>query len=173
MEAVDFITALGRVLHDGTLRDAFARDADAFVISINLRESDRPAFLRLSPADLEVQARVLLHKRFDQVRRLLPHTCRALGKSAWEEFAATLRSGSQAGAGFAVEDAHQFCSQLARTQSDCLCTVELNRCRFAQRRRRMALHLVRRPQGRRSHALQLLVRFGPSRWREWQIYFGA
>src|SRR5687767_8469200 len=84
--AIDFVTALGRVLCNGGLRDAFATDLVAVVWQIGLRESDRQAFLQLWPADLEFQANILLRKRFDVIRRTLPRTCRNLGRDAWLEF---------------------------------------------------------------------------------------
>ena len=64
MAAIDFITALGRVLQDGALRDAFALDPLALARRLDLRERDQPLFLQLDPADLEFQARVLVRKRF-------------------------------------------------------------------------------------------------------------
>ena len=86
---IDFVTALGRVLHDGSLRDAFVADPVAFVRGLGLAEADRDRFLRLVPADLEFQARVLLRKRFVLVRDILPRTCENLGDEAWPEFAGT------------------------------------------------------------------------------------
>lgn len=171
MAAVDFITALGRVLHDGTLRDAFAHDATAFVKTIDLRESDQASFLRLSPTDLEVQARVLLRKRFDQVRRLLPRTCQALGKSAWEHFVVSVRSSEAYGNDTKVQDAYRFCTHVARVQTSGVCAREFNRCRFAISRRGVSLHLVK--ESGRIPAIQLFVRLRGERWREWRIYAGV
>jgi hypothetical protein len=159
-------------LHDGALRDAFARDASTFVKAINLRESDHAAFLRLSPTDLEVQARVLLRKRFDQVRRLLPRTCLALGKSAWEHFVSSIRSNETRGSSPFVEDAYQFCAHANRVRPGSVCAQEFNRCRFANGHQRASLHLVKHSVNHRLPAIQLLIRLSAKHWHEWQIYVG-
>ena len=74
MEEIDFITALGRWLRDGRLRDAFAVNPQTVAEQIKLTANDWPGFLQLRAADLEFQARILLRKRFDLVQQLLPET---------------------------------------------------------------------------------------------------
>ncbi len=51
---LDFVTALGRLLQSGALRDAFAADAAAVARQIGVRESERAAVERLVPAELEI-----------------------------------------------------------------------------------------------------------------------
>jgi len=169
---IDFITALGRVLYDGAMRDAFVRDAGAFMESINLRESDRAAFLRLSPADLEIQARILLRKRFELVRRISPRTCQTLGPSAWNHFVVSCRSGSSRETEGAAQDANQFFAHLVRVQPASIYEAELNRSRFSNAQRRAAVHLIKRSENQWLPAIQLLIRLRPQGWREWQIYAG-
>src|SRR5580658_6887219 len=86
MPVIDFTAALGRLLRDGALRDALAADPRALVARLGVRASDQPALLQLAPDDLEFQARVLLRKRFDSLRRILPETCARLGDEAWSSF---------------------------------------------------------------------------------------
>ena len=166
---IDFVTALGRVLHDGSLRDAFVADPVAFVRGLGLMETDRDRFLRLVPADLEFQARVLLRKRFVLVRDVLPRTCENLGDDAWPEFlrhgrAVAPRSGAQT-----AEDAFGFSLHLMDCRPGALCPVEFNRCRFVREGSRIALHLVPSPRRARLPSIQVLFRRGPRRWREWRV----
>ncbi|MEO6567283.1 MAG: hypothetical protein ABIO94_00860 [Opitutaceae bacterium] len=175
MAAVDFITLLGRVLQDGALRDAFQADANAFVRHSALREEDRTSFVRLVPAELEAQARVLLRKRFDLVRRLLPETCRKMGRDAWFEFERYGRSAAPARAAEVARDAAAFSEHLRATHATALCLPEHNRARFVSAHRRLALHLVSvTPRNRtRRWGVQLLVRQRATRWRELMLFLGG
>ena len=171
--AIDFITALGRVLHDGALRDAFTADAGTFVREIELRENDQPAFLRLAPADLEIQARVLLRKRFDLVRSHLPMTCREMGKGAWDAFANYGRACVPKTKDSIAEDALYFSQYVGKTQPEFLCAVELNRCRFACEQRRLSIHVVSGIRKKWLPSLQVLIRRDTTRWMEWRVFLGA
>lgn len=84
--AIDFTTAFGRLLRDGALRDAFARNREITVAAMPVREHDRPALAQLNSEDLEFQATVLLRKRFGEVRRHLPLTIERLGDESWTAF---------------------------------------------------------------------------------------
>jgi hypothetical protein len=169
LAAVDFITALGRLLHDGSLRDAFAADPAAAIRQIGVQEQDRATMLQLSPRDLEFQARVLLRKRFVLVEKLLPATCGSLDGAAWPEFAKCSRS-SRAGEGDpVVADAADFIRHLRRALPQVIDPMEAHRCEFAGRKHRLSLRLVLRAG---LPLLHLLVRRGPDRWSEWQLHFG-
>ena len=170
MAAVDFITALGRVLHSGALRDAFAADAVACVRRIGLRESDWPAFLQLAPADLEFQARTLLRKRFELVRRALPATCTALGREAWPVFERYGRLNAPAGRDPTNGDILGFALHLDHESNESLDPGELNRCRFVCGSRRLAGHIVISPRRLGLPTLQILLRQGSGRWQEWRLY---
>lgn len=170
MAAVDFITALGRLLRDGAMRDAFAANPHALTAQLNLRESDCSALARLIPADLEFQARVLLRKRLDIVHRILPETCRLLDVEVWPVFHAYARSSWPANGQSAAHDAYGFCRHLQQHQPNALCVAELNRLHFALSRRRLALHLITRNKSK--PALQILLRLGRWRWREMTLFFG-
>lgn len=138
MAAIDFITVLGRVLRDGKLRDEFARDAATFVQQSGLRAEDHVSFLQLDPVELEQQARVLLRKRFDLVRRFSPETCRALGNEAWTEFECYGRSSAPTGKHPAAEDAASFAEHLRTTRPGVVRMSEFVRARFVCRERRTA-----------------------------------
>lgn len=167
MAALDFITALGRVLHDGAARDAFAADPAAYARSIALRETDVATFIRLDPADLEFQARVLLRKRYGLVREVLPRTCENLGGDAWPEFVRYGRSHAPAGTEQTTTDALGFTRHLGQARPAALCPLERKRCQFVLGRRSFALHFVRCTH---SPTLQVLRRQSETRWQEWLIY---
>lgn len=173
MADVDFITALGRVLHDGALRDALAENPDAFVRRIGLREADRPAFLKLVPADLEFQAAVLLRKRFALLKPMLPATIRLLGKEAWPEFAVYSRSAPLPPHAATVCDAFGFCTHLQRRRPEVVCPVELNRSDFAFHQRRFSARIAAKHPSSRFPRLQLMLRLKGNRWWEWQVYFAT
>lgn len=166
MSEIDFTAALARLLTDGRLRDAFAVDPVATLDSLGVPATEQDAFRQLNPADLEFQARVLLHKRFEQIRSWLPSVCRRLDDAAWpmfEKFARTRPPGN------ATSEALEFaCS----TGADRNCS-ELHRLRFITGSQRWSLAGV--PdlpiRGRSRRGLQLLLRRG-EQWRELAIYFG-
>jgi hypothetical protein len=169
--AIDFVTALGRLLRDRALRDAFAADPLATATRLGLRASDQPAFARLIPAELEFQAEVLLRKRFDSVRRVLPNTCRGLSRDGWREF----HHYSQATGVASRNDSHGFCEYLTRTRPAALCPLERNRCRFVRSGRRWAVHVAcasRGAAGRRRPILQLFLGARTGQWHEWHVSIG-
>jgi hypothetical protein len=170
--ATDFITALGRLLRDGALRDALAANPDAVAAQLNLRPGDAAALAQLVPADLEFQARVLLGKRCDLVRRIIPESCRRLGGETWPVFHAYARTNWPTREPSAAHDAHGFCRHLQQHQPDSLCRAELNRLRFALSQKRFALHFIRRrpPHNQPRPALQLFFRLDRRHWRETTIY---
>jgi hypothetical protein len=152
---LDFITALGRVLHNGTERDAFAANPAAYARRIGLRELDIPAFIRLPPADLEFQARIL------------PRTCETLGGEAWPEFARYARTHAPAGKDPVAKDALGYTHHLARTRPNALCPIERNRCHFVVGQHNFALHFVRRAN---SPGIQIMRRKTQTQWKEWIVY---
>ncbi len=173
MATVDFITAFGRLLRDGAMRDAFAANPHALAAQLNLRESDCAALAQLIPADLEFQARVLIRKRLDLVQRIIPETCRLLASETWSVFQAYARANWPTSGQSAAHDAHGFCRHLQQHQPDALCKAELNRLRFVLSRRPFGLHFIRRKCTRNESkpALQVFLRFGRRRWREITCYF--
>lgn len=178
MAAIDFITALGRLLQDGALRDAFSKDRHALAERMNVADTDRTLFLQLVPADLEFQARVLLRKRFDLVRQRLPGTCQELDRgganASWEEFQSYGRTQMPTAKDPGAEDILGFCRHLQTSHPQALCPEEFNRVHFAYSHRPGALHLVKRMlvRGRRHGGLQIFLRYPSGRWHEWRLGFG-
>lgn len=173
MVAIDFITAFGRLLRDGAMRDAFAANPRALAAQLNLCASDCAALSQLIPADLEFQAGVLIRKRLDSVRRIIPETCRLLGAETWPTFHAYARTSWPPREHSAAHDAHGFCRHLQHHQPNSLCEAELNRLRFVLSQDRFSIHFIRH-KGKRNKsqpALQLILRFGRQRWREITFYF--
>src|SRR5262245_20399288 len=66
----DFTTAFARLLRDGPLRDAYARDPHSALDALDLDPSERAALVTIGPQDLELQAEVFLRKRFESLSRL-------------------------------------------------------------------------------------------------------
>lgn len=172
--ALDFVTALGRLLQSGPLRDAFAADAPTVAATMNVRAEDRASFLQLVPNDLEAQAVVLLRKRFDLVRHALPRTCAELGKQAWPEFRGYARKRWPQGDALVVHDAWGFCTHLRDARADALCPREWNRVRFAHGKERFVIRYVSAAQSAASArgGVQIFFRPRAARWHEWWIYFG-
>lgn len=173
MAEIDFITALGRLLRDGNLRDAFATNPQAVAIQINLRRADWPAFLQLAPADLEFQAHILLRKRLELVRPLLPETARRLGGNFWPQFHEYARNHWPDEPRAALQDALQFCARL-RQSPQTVSESEWNRLWFARSKKHLAVcgrwrETVR---GKTHPQLQIFFRGRTQRWREFIFRFG-
>jgi hypothetical protein len=170
---IDFITALGRLLRDGLLRDAFHADPRAVAAQMDLRESDRDAFVRLNPEDLEFQAGVLIRKRFDTVQKFTPETFRRLGCEAWPRFSKYARSYWPAEKDSITKDAYEFCRNLLHGHQEFLCEAEWNRFQFIFGRRRFAVFCVRGIliRHKRRTVLQVFVR-SSARWHE-RLFFMA
>ena len=173
--AIDFVTALGRILSDAALRAAFAADPVGVARELRLREADRPAFLRLRLVDLEFQARVLLRKRFDLVRLVLPQTFRNLGNDAWSEFQRCTENAPplQTDQAQKIEDAFAFSRHLHRLRPRALCSVEASRAQFARGHARLGLRFIwaKTSRGSRRPGVQIFLRRS-ARWDEYLVYFG-
>jgi hypothetical protein len=171
--AIDFATALSRLLRDGSLRDAFAADPIRLTRELGVSDDDFQALVSLSPAELEIQANVLLRKRFDEVRRLLPVTCSRIGKVAWSSFKGYARSHWPQHVPMALCDARAFCIFLRLHNTQALCRSEENRVVFAGSDKRFSLSFVPDvPRGQRTHfGIQLLLRSGRYGWCELAICF--
>ena len=59
---IDFTTALGRLLSNANMRQAFANDPEATVRNLSVRNQDHEALLSLKPGGLERQAQMLKAK---------------------------------------------------------------------------------------------------------------
>jgi hypothetical protein len=155
---IDFITVLGRLLREGALRDALAIDPQRLVESLQLGEPVRSAVLRLRPDELEFQAEVLLHKRFDLVKPVLPQTLQRVGDKAWPEFARHGRAYWPPETNHVAQDAYIFCRGLNETHPGFVDAVEWNRVRFACGTRRISIHLARTEGNNPRRGVQILYR---------------
>ena len=171
MAEIDFITALGRLLRDGNLRDVYAAQPDTVAARLDLRPEDRPAFRQLVPEDVEFQARILLRKRFDLVRRFLPDTERRLGEKAWPLFLDYARVNWPAEPRATLRDAGQFCRRLRQQQPSLVSQSEWNRLRFALSEKSFAIHWQLRGEagGTVRPRVQIFYRGRSRRWREFGI----
>jgi hypothetical protein len=170
--ANDFTVALGRLLRDGPLRDAFAADPITVARELGVSDADHRALVSLPPVDLEFQATVLLRKRYDVIRRLLPVTCVRLREAAWLAFEDYARSHWPQKAPADLSDARAFCDFLRTRNPDAPCRSEVNRIVFAESDRLFGLYFVPDLPGlRRMHcSIQLLLRTRKCGWRELTIY---
>ena len=165
---IDFTTALGRLLRHGSLREAFAADTSAVAEQIGVRTEDRDAFCALSPEELEVQADILLRKRFGLVEPLLPGTCASLGDDAWASFRQYARSCWHEDP---WQDANGWCGRLAvegRISHD---AREACRARFVAGSRLVQAQLAR-TDARSHRALLIHLRGRENRWLEMVLRFG-
>jgi hypothetical protein len=171
--AIDFAMALSRLLRDGSLRDAFAADPIRLTRGLGVSDDAFQALVSLSPAELEIQANVLLRKRFDEVRRLLPVTCSRIGKVAWSSFKEYARRHWPQQVPMVLSDAQAFCVFLRVHNPQALCRSEANRVVFAGSDKRFSLSLVPDlPRREQTHfGIQLLLRSGRHGWRELAICF--
>src|SRR6516164_7853612 len=112
VDKIDFITAFGRLLRDGSLRDAYAKDRLGTADRMGVAIEERPVWLALNQADLEFQAEVLLRKRFETVSRLIPQTISNAGARAWPLFADYARKIWPDAEPLEVDDAKQFFTHL-------------------------------------------------------------
>jgi len=168
---MDFTTALGRLLHDGGLRDAFRENSTALIDAWDLRDDERAAALALDADDLDFQAQVLIRKRFTQTANIIPRTCEELGGNAWPAFLAYARAYWPEHARKELKDAHDFCLFVKQNHPGALCMAEFNRVRFLLGARHFALHFPRHFTGRnrRRRSLQILFRTPGGTWREWIV----
>ncbi len=158
---MDFNTALARLLRDGKLRDAFRADPRKALAEMALEDVDRRALEGLDFAGLEVQADILLHKRFDLVKRWMPGTCEKAGRPAFRVFARNQWPED------GLRDARQFCGYLAFSGQ--LEPAENNRVRFLAGASRFSLHGVARSSSSPA-GVQVFWRWR-GRWREWFFAF--
>ena len=172
MPEIDFSTALARLLRDAPLREQFARDPARVAGQLQVRATEQAVFAALSAEDIEIQAAILLRKRFEAVRGLIPATMARLGARAWDCFHAHARGHWPEAPAMAISDTQTFCAHLADTQPAALCPIEMNRLHFHRNRQAIAVHFVRefRVGGRTHAALQVLLRRGRG-WTEHALYF--
>jgi hypothetical protein len=173
---IDFITAFGRLLRNGALRDQFAADPQAAAGQINLRRSDWPAWQQLVAPDVEFQASVLLRKRLDLVKFFAPETCRRMGEQLWPVFHGYARAGWPVDGSPRISDTLLFCQHLRRQDSKTVAAYEWNRLDFASSKKSGAWHWVQMPEakgkGKNRRGLQIFLRGRGRRWREFFLYFG-
>jgi hypothetical protein len=174
VDRIDFVTAFGRLLRDGSLRDAYAKDPLSTAEHVGIAASDRPAWLALSAEQLELQAEILLRKRFESVSRLLPGTVANAGPRAWPFFADYSRRVWPSGEPPELDDASRFCLYLDSKVESLVSATERNRVMFATNHVSAVIHFVRDAvvRNRRRTCVQILVRARGRAWREVLLYLG-
>lgn len=157
---MDFTTALTRLLSDGVLRRAYQQDPEGVARTLSVDECALAPFVALDPGALEIQARLLVNKRFFEVRRMIPQTCALLGAEARTFFWAYAETQWPEGHTRHIQDAVAFCRYLLRLARVKVNRSELNRLRFVLEGRRIRIHLLLdlTIQGWQKSALQILYR---------------
>jgi hypothetical protein len=171
---IDFMTAFGRLLRDGTLRDDFAANPEALAERICLCSADRAAWRQLALADVEFQADILLHKRLELVEFFLPNTAQTLGKNMWLLFRQYGRRYWPPEGSPKVYDAWQFCEHLRRQQPQNIVATEWNRICFSLSKRKIAIHWIAMPNGhgQTRRGWQIFLRQRNNKWLEQFFYLG-
>ena len=169
MGEIDFITALGRLLHDVRLRDAFRKDRVRTVEKLNVSATDRETIDGLALEEVEFQARILLKKRLNAIQRRLPTTCERLGYRLWTTFVDY--SGKVSSQGNPTEDACRFAEYVAMAVPAAKCPSEVNRWQFAAGRALFSVRFTRDAGTSMfgGSALQVFVRWRDDKWREWRV----
>lgn len=169
MGEIDFVTALGRLLKDARLREAFREDSARTVEALNVRATDRRTVLQLVPDEVEFQAGILLKKRLSTIRRWTPITCDRLGERLWATFVDY--SNTLSSLGDATKDAYCFAKYVAVAAPAAMCCSEMDRLRFATGRARFCMRFTRNLGASMlgGRALQIFVRWSDSGWKEWRV----
>lgn len=170
---MNLLSALAQLLHNGKLRDEFAVDSVVVAERLGVQGADRASFLAMPLADLEAQAEVLLRKRFDAVKHLLPLTVMKLNGNGWPLFLRYARDHWPEGEQREESDAAEFCQYCVRENSGPICRSELNRMNFANSKRPFAIHFTTdiSIENRRRAGLQIFYRQPlMARWREAVLY---
>jgi hypothetical protein len=158
--AVELTTALGRLLRDAALRQQFRQNPTGIASALGVPDDSLCALTSLNLHELDLQAEMLLKKRFHEVQRLLPDTFNGLGATAYEQFVQYAGDHWPQGHQRHIEDAAGFGQYLLEHARAYVCRSELNRVAFLAGRRRITVHWV--PDGllsgRRRHAIQILYR---------------
>ena len=172
MSEINSITALGRLLRDGSLRDRYAIRPEKTIRELNVVESEVGTLLKLNPDDLEAQADVLLRKRYEAVLRLIPQTCKTLGREAWPVFADYARCCWPPEENSAPKDARRFCEHLLKKRQFIAPQNERNRIAFRLGKKRVAIHVVKNLVigNRLRTGFQVFFR-GEASWSEHVIYY--
>lgn len=168
------VEGLACLLRSAALRERYAIDPNGVLAALGICISDRPAFSALTPKDLDFQARILLRKRFTEVKELLPQTCALLGEQAWTVFQVYAREQWPTDAGGAAEDALSFHAAVAAQFPKQACNTERNRLSFQQSTKRCRIHWVRDASLNRRcpYGLQVLFRFTARDCRDWTLHLG-
>lgn len=141
---------------------------------MGLDQADLQRVLNLEGDDLEFQARVLLRKRFEAVRKFVPKTCAKLPEHGWPEFLRYTNAIERTGDTSLAHDARGFCSYIVNTTPAAVCADELNRMNFVLGCARAAIHVVRplSVRGKLRPGLQLFIRRSNNRAHEWRLSVG-
>jgi len=139
-------------------------------LGLNTQELD---FARTVGTDsLDRQADLLIHKRYNHVKKILPWTVQKLGKQAYSEFEKYAGSYWPSGEQYHFQDAENFVEWLMKNANNWLCQVERNRFLVSKRNNRFALHLVSDffIRNRWRPGLQILIKFG-NKYHEFGFHF--
>ncbi len=172
--ALDFATALARLLRDGALRDRFAENPSGVTDHMQVTAEDAASLCESSYEDLECQADILLHKRFEAIKALLPSTLAKLSGQAFPEFRKYARFQWPEGEFRELLDAENFLSFLAISSPFQCSYSDRSRLRFFQNTRGLGFYWAPDLQidGRCRAGLQILSRTRKSGVREWAVYLG-
>jgi hypothetical protein len=166
---IDFITALGKLLRDGYLRDEFAANPSEVSFKLGVGERERSALIQLVPEDLEFQAAVLLRKRLKILENHIPRTLGNLGKNAWQEFHQFARNRCQTSGQSSSAEACDFLLHLKNCDCQLICKREFNRLEFQSSKRQLRFAWIK--QNNFKGAFQILVKYAANRWGEILVGF--
>lgn len=143
MAGRDLVTAVGRLLTDRRLLEAFAADPDRVASRLGLTGSARCLLSSLNPTELRCQADALIAKRLHEVARILPATLQRLGPDGERLFREYAANYWPQGHSRHFEDSVRFADYVARISPRAVDRAEVMIARFRNRGARFAVHWLR------------------------------
>ena len=127
VQSITMVEALGRLLSSHALRTQFAESAESVAELLNVCATERPAFVLLDLEQVMAQARILIDKRWHEIRKLAPKTVSGLGPDGKEMFDFFADHYWPEGHLRHVQDAHQFFQFLIANKAGTCDALEFRR----------------------------------------------
>ena len=158
---LDWVTAQTRLLVDPNLRAQFRSNPEQVARDLALSPVQSALFVRLSPAQLDSQARALIDKRYHETRKLLPRTAELMGKAMRPAFIEHALDYWPTGHQRHLHDACKFARSLQIERPEFVFLPEVNWLQHLASPARLRLRCVRfrSPDRKSFFGVQTLIRF--------------
>lgn len=165
MPDINYVTAVGRLLTSENLRQSFANNPQSLALEMGVKEADCACFISMDTHQLEAQAKTLVSKRFHEVRKLLPETCRGLGDRGYRCFVDFSEQYWPHSHRRHLLDAQAFIAYLKNNGIE-FCQSEYNRLLFASNRKKLSINILTRVKtgGRIRAAIQVICKISSKQY---------